>query len=294
MEFLIEIVQLLVYGIIEGFTEWLPISSTGHLLLLEKLWPLPFTADMQSFFRVAIQLAAMLAVLFFFWNELWPLRHSTLPDRPHLYWDQTILLLWAKLLLACLPAAIVGLLFNDVLEELFYKPLTIAIALITVGLLFLLAEFALRGQTPRVESLQDISWLSALLIGLAQVLAAIFPGVSRSGACILAALLLAVGRPTAASFSFFLGIPVMGGASLLYLLKLDALPDTEALLALLLASLAAFLTAFLSLRLLMNFVRQHSFNVFAWYRIALGLLVLFVLVLLPLLSGSPRPAPASG
>ncbi|MDO5015443.1 MAG: undecaprenyl-diphosphate phosphatase [Eubacteriales bacterium] len=291
MDKLWEIVKLFIYGLVEGITEWLPVSSTGHLLLLEEHLPLNFSDKFLAFFRIVIQLAAILAVIIYFWQEIWPVKslaglsggyqgNLIKEENPVLlrlgsyYLDRATIFLWLKIILACLPAAIVGLLWDDVFEAKFYNPFSVSLALIIVGVCFILIE-SLQGQaTPRYQSVADITWQMALFIGLFQMLAGVFPGVSRSGACILAGLILGLARPAAAAFSFYLAIPVMLGASFLKLLRLDLAPGSYELLGLALASLVAFIVSMLTIRFFLGFVRSHSFLPFAIYRIILGFVVL--------------------
>ena len=187
---------------------------------------------------------------------------------------QDVLVLWAKLLLACVPAAIIGLLFDDLIEKNFYKPISVALALIIVGLLFIFAEMALKGKRPRIQALNEISWGLALIIGLFQVLAAVFPGVSRSGATILGALIFGVSRKVASEFTFLLALPVMLGASLLKLLRLNYLPHASDMVILFFACLSAFIVSILTMRFLIGYVQKHDFKLFGYYRIGLGLLVM--------------------
>lgn len=183
-------------------------------------------------------------------------------------------MLWAKLLLACVPAAIVGLFFDDLIEKHFYNPLPVALALIIVGLLFIIVEQSLKGKHPRILTLNEMSWSLALIIGLFQVLAAVFPGVSRSGATILGALIFGVSRKVASEFTFLLALPVMLGASLLKLLRLNYQPQAIETVILLVACLSAFIVSILTMRFLISYVQKHDFKAFAYYRIALGVLVL--------------------
>lgn len=266
-----EILKLILYGLVEGITEWLPVSSTGHLILLEKFLPLQLSPEFLALFRIVIQLAAILAVVIYFWPQLWPIKRQT--------WDLDILSLWGKILLACVPAGIVGLCLDEFFEKYFYNPLSVALALILVALVFLLVESRQTGQTPRIVHHRQITWQIALLIGCFQMLAGVFPGVSRSGACIIGGLILGLSRPAASEFSFYLAIPVMAGASLLKLLRLPVSASSMELLALALACLVAFATSLLTIKYFLAYVRSHSFRGFAYYRIALGLVILLFLAL---------------
>ena len=282
-----EILKLILYGLVEGITEWLPVSSTGHLILLEKFLPLQLSPEFLALFRIVIQLAAILAVVIYFWPQLWPIKRQTQhPSRARLHplgsawaWDLDILSLWGKILLACVPAGIVGLCLDEFFEKYFYNPLSVALALILVALVFLLVESRQTGQAPRIVHHRQITWQIALLIGCFQMLAGVFPGVSRSGACIIGGLLLGLSRPAASEFSFYLAIPVMAGASLLKLLRLPVSACSMELLALALACLVAFATSLLTIKYFLAYVRSHSFRGFAYYRIALGLVILLFLAL---------------
>lgn len=384
-DFISRILTAIVYGVVEGVSEWLPISSTGHLILLEAILPLRMSAAFGSAFRIVIQLGAVMAVPLLYWSVIWPFgkprqpqihalgnhppvrpqqhphpvrsqlrpqafhpqqrpqpgREAMKPGRPvngkqgraqsqvgfsnlqrvqrpdlqqerrsperSLYRTRPaagsqpvldlsalpqpkedpvkgsqrssflrteVLVLWAKLLLACVPAAIVGLFFDNLIEDNFYKPLPVALALIIVGILFIIVEQALKGKNPRILTLNEITWSLALVIGLFQVLAAVFPGVSRSGATILGALIFGVSRKVASEFTFLLALPVMLGASLLKLLRLNYQPQAIDTVILLVACLSAFIVSILTMRFLISYVQKHDFKTFAYYRIALGVLVL--------------------
>ncbi len=381
-DFISRILTAIVYGVVEGVSEWLPISSTGHLILLEAILPLRMSAAFGSAFRIVIQLGAVMAVPLLYWSVIWPFGkprqpqihalgnrppvrpqqrpqaglndaglnhgqpHSRKPERaqspvrasvpqrvarpaapqtlrPDLQQEKRraerpayryqplngpkpdanafpprqmsvssrqtqtvkgqrsfsflrpdVLMLWAKLLLACVPAAIVGLFFDDLIEKHFYNPLPVALALIIVGLLFIIVEQSLKGKHPRILTLNEMSWSLALIIGLFQVLAAVFPGVSRSGATILGALIFGVSRKVASEFTFLLALPVMLGASLLKLLRLNYQPQAIETVILLVACLSAFIVSILTMRFLISYVQKHDFKAFAYYRIALGVLVL--------------------
>lgn len=293
----LDIFKSVIYGIVEGVTEWLPISSTGHLLLLERL--LPFraggdaisNASFFSFYLVVVQLGAVLAVVVTFWRQLWPFpRQRSLAQplapqgqltpfrvgRTAFVMDHGILRLWIMILIACVPAAIVGVLFDEKIEAVFYNPWTVAIMLILVGAAFLLAEsfIAKKKKKPQVKTLEDIDWKIALLIGVFQLVAAILPGTSRSGATILGGLLLGMTRPVAATFTFFLAVPVMMGASLLKLLKLSAAFNAVQWFSILVGMGVAYLVSILIIRFLLNYIRRHNFRIFALYRIVLGLVVI--------------------
>lgn len=268
---LIEILKVIFLGIVEGITEWLPISSTGHMLLVDEFITLQMSDAFKEMFFVVIQLGAILAVVLLFFHKLWPF--SANRARPV---RQDVLRLWGKVLVASLPAAIIGVPFDDAIDALFYdSPFVIAAALIVYGVLFIVLENrnARDLHRKRLNDLEELSYAQALLIGAFQVLALV-PGTSRSGSTILGAMILGLARPAAAEFSFYMSIPVMFGASLLKLLKFGlAFTGTEAGL-LLAGMLTAFVVSVLAIKFLMAFVQRHDFKVFGWYRIALGALVI--------------------
>ena len=273
----LEILKSIFYGIVEGITEWLPISSTGHMILLEEILPMNVSASFWEVFLVVVQLGAILAVVLLYWKKLFPLNLSN-KNRPLLRYD--ILQLWFKILVACIPAAIVGLLFDDWLNEHLYNSVVVAIMLILVGLAFLFLENRNRYQRARVTALSQITYRDALIIGIFQLIAAIFPGTSRSGATIIGALMIGVSRTIAAEFTFFLAIPVMFGASLLKLVKFGLAFSGMELGLLFVGMLSAFIVSLLVIRFLMAYIKKHDFKVFGYYRIALGIVVLaFFLIL---------------
>lgn len=267
----LEILKSIFYGIVEGITEWLPISSTGHMILLEEILPMNVSASFWEVFLVVVQLGAILAVMLLYWKKLFPLNLSN-KNRPLLRYD--ILQLWFKILVACIPAAIVGLLFDDWLNEHLYNSVVVAIMLILVGLAFLFLENRNRYQRARVTALSQITYRDALIIGIFQLIAAIFPGTSRSGATIIGALMIGVSRTIAAEFTFFLAIPVMFGASLLKLVKFGLAFSGMELGLLFVGMLSAFIVSLLVIRFLMAYIKKHDFKVFGYYRIALGIVVL--------------------
>ena len=257
---------VLLYGILEGVTEWLPISSTGHLLLLEPLVPLPFSAAVTELFDVVVQLGAILAVVVLFWRRLCPLGGGKTPAE-----RRCITALWGKVLLATLPAALVGLLLDDWITQRLYRASVVAAALIGYGVLLLFSR-KWQKQAPFRGELDVLPWRTAFLVGVLQV-AALVPGTSRSGVTVLGATALGVSRTGAAEFSFFLGVPTMLGASALkgvkFFLAGHTLTGGDAVL-LCVGTLAAFVTSLVVMRFLMDFVRRHSFAGFGVYRILLG------------------------
>ena len=273
---LIEILKAVLFGIVEGITEWLPISSTGHMILVDQFVHLNVSADFYKMFEVVIQLGAIMAVVVLFWNKLWPFHMKN--EKPA--WKDGALSMWLKIIVAVIPAAIIGVLFDDKIDELFYHPVPVAIALIVVGVLFIVVETIMKGKKPSIRNIGQITYKAAVIIGLFQVLAAVFPGTSRSGATISGALLIGVSRATAAEFTFFLAVPVMFGASLLKVIKYIAagvaMTGSE-LVILVIGTLVAFIVSVFVIKFLMSYIKKHDFKVFGWYRIVLGILVLLIL-----------------
>ena len=280
----IELLKVIILGIIEGITEWLPVSSSGHILLFDSVWGLNQTDAFKEIFLYFVQAGAILAVIVLFFAKLCPFKLTQkangadgAPIKRRLYSDKQTWLLWAKIAVACIPAAVVGILF-DMPDE----PAIIAVTLIVYGIAFLFME-SNKNKQFKVDDVHGITWVQALIIGGAQVLSVI-PGTSRSGVTILAALLLGISRPAGAEFTFFLAIPVMLGASLLKIVKnfSEVLAFGVEWVYLLTGFAVAFAVSMLCIKLLMNFVKKHDFKVFGWYRIALGLVVLGVFIV-PLL-----------
>lgn len=271
---MIELLKAAFYGLVEGITEWLPISSTGHLILLNELLPMNVTKDFWDMFLVVIQLGAIMAVVILFWNTIFPFSFQNISKDKSSFIKKDVFSMWFKALVSCVPAAIIGILFDDQLDALFYNGVSVALALIIFGVGFIVIENRNKHVTSSINSLADISYKTALLIGLFQLVAAIFPGTSRSGATILGALLIGVSRKVAAEYTFILAIPVMFGASLLKLIKFGVpLTSTEAAI-LLVGCIVAFGVSILVIRFLMGYIRKHDFKIFGWYRIALGICVL--------------------
>lgn len=270
----LELLKSLFLGVVEGITEWLPISSTGHLILVDEFIKLNVTTEFMDMYRYVIQLGAILAVLLLFFHRLNPFSPRKSVRQKRDTWN-----LWGKVVLACIPSAVVGLPLNDWMDEHLMTPWVVAAALILYGLGFLYLENLHR--TPSIRSTGDITWKTALLIGLFQTLS-IIPGTSRSGATILGAILIGCARPAAAEFSFFLAIPTMVGVSVLKLGKFFAeklmagepffTGEEAAILAV--GFVVSFVVSVLCIRFLMNFVKKHDFKIFGWYRIVLGALVL--------------------
>lgn len=271
---IIEILKAALFGIVEGVTEWLPISSTGHMILLNEFVTLNVSGDFWEMFLVVIQLGAILAVVLLFWDKIFPFRFQ---EKPVVQKD--IFTLWFKILVACVPAAIVGLAFDDVLDALFYNPWCVAVALIVFGIAFILIENRNKEMKPKITGLDDITYRTALMIGIFQLIAAVFPGTSRSGATIVGALLIGVSRTVAAEFTFFLAIPVMLGASLLKLVKFGFSFTGGELVILAVGMVVAFFVSVAVIRFLMGYIKRHDFKVFGWYRIVLGAFVLLYFVI---------------
>ncbi len=271
---MIEILKAALFGLVEGITEWLPISSTGHMILLNEFVTLNVSKDFWDMFLVVIQFGAILAVVLLYWKTIWPLGLHRHRKRTRIILKKDTLMLWAKTIVACLPAAVVGVLFDDWLNEHLYNWLVVAIMLILVGIAFIVIETVYRGRKAKTDDLNDISFQQAFLIGLFQLIAAIFPGTSRSGATIIGGLLIGVSRTVAAQFTFVLAIPVMAGASLLKIVKYGFSFSSMELAILATGMIVAFAVSIVVIRFLMGYIRQHDFKVFGWYRIVLGVLVI--------------------
>lgn len=266
----IEILKVIFLGIVEGITEWLPVSSTGHMLLVDEFLQLGTSEAFKEMFFIVIQLGAILAVVVLFFHKMLPFQ---VKDRAKPFWKKDTLSLWLKVVVACIPGAAVTLLFDDYIEAHLHTPIVIAGALIVYGVAFILVESWNRTRRPRVRTLTDISYRTAFCIGLFQVLS-IIPGTSRSGSTIIGALILGVSRVAAAEFTFFLAVPVMFGMSALKLLKFGFAFTGAELVTLLIGMAVAFLVSLAVIKFLMNYIRKHDFKAFGWYRIALGALVL--------------------
>lgn len=265
----LEILKAILFGIVEGITEWLPISSTGHMILLNEFVTLNVSQEFWDMFLVVIQLGAILAVVLLFWNKIFPFRFGHGPVV-----QKDIFVLWFKILVSCVPAAVIGLAFDDELDALFYNPWCVAVALIVFGVAFLVIENRNADAEPKITDLGDITYRTAFMIGIFQLIAAVFPGTSRSGATIVGALLIGVSRTAAAEYTFVLAIPVMLGASLLKVLKFGFHFTGAEAAILFTGMLSAFLVSVLVIRFLMGYIRKHDFKIFGWYRIVLGAAVL--------------------
>ncbi|MDR1696485.1 MAG: undecaprenyl-diphosphate phosphatase [Endomicrobium sp.] len=269
MDFL-EIVKVIIIGIIQGVTEWLPISSTGHMILADEFIKLNISAAFKEMFLVVIQFGSILAVAALYWKTLLPVSF----ENKKIALKKDTVIMWVKIAVSCLPAAVVGLLFDDKLNELFYNYTVVAIMLILFGVFFIIVENRNKSALPKVNSIAQITYAAALIIGMFQLIAAVFPGTSRSGATIIGGLLLGVSRTVAAEYTFFLAVPVMFGASALKLLKFGLNFTAAETITLLIGLSVAFAVSIISIRFLMGYIKKHDFKVFGWYRIVLGLLVL--------------------
>ena len=274
-----EIIKTVILGIVEGITEWLPISSTGHLILVGEFLNLDKSDEFKEMFDVVIQLGAIMAVVVIFWKKLWPFgkKNNAHPLNKSSFGQmikKDIFMMWFKVLVACLPAAVIGLLLDDWIDEHLYNPWTVAIALIVFGIAFIIIENWNKGKKPKINTIAELTFNTAFIIGVFQLIAAIFPGTSRSGATIVGALLIGVSRTVAAEFTFYLAIPVMFGASLLKLVKFGFNFSGSELVVLLTGCVVSFLVSIFVIKFLMDYIKKHDFKVFGWYRIILGLLVL--------------------
>ena len=274
-----EIIKTIILGIVEGITEWLPISSTGHLILVSEFLNLDKSDEFKEMFDVVIQFGAILAVVVIFWKKLWPFgkKDNAHPLNKSPFGQmikKDIFEMWFKVLAACIPAAAVGLLLDDWIDEHFYNPWTVAVALIVFGTAFIVVENWNKGKNPKIKTISELTFKAALIIGGFQLIAAVFPGTSRSGATIVGALLIGVSRTVAAEFTFYLAIPVMFGASLLKLVKFGFDFTGSELVVLLVGCIVSFLVSVFVIKFLMDYIKKHDFKVFGWYRIVLGILVL--------------------
>ncbi len=271
---LIELLKVIILGIIEGITEWLPISSTGHMLLAEEFIHLKVTDEFMEMFRVVIQLGAILAVVILYFNKLNPFAPSKSKEEKAATWD-----IWFKVVVGCIPAGIIGVLFDDWFDAHFYNYQTVAVTLIVYGILFIIVENRNKGRSAKITKFSELTYTTALLIGIIQILS-IIPGTSRSGSTILGAILLGTSRYIAAEYSFFLSIPIMFGASLIKVVKFgfDFTGTEIAFLAM--GMVVAFLVSVLAIRFLIGFIKKNDFKAFGWYRIVLGVVVLAYFIFL--------------
>lgn len=288
---ILELLKVIILGIVEGITEWLPISSTGHMILVDEFIKLDVSHEFKDFFLVVIQLGAILAVVVLYWNKLWPFYIRPVSKKTQMaiakqpaalrglmtfiekFCDKDKWMLWFKILVACLPTIVIALPFNDMIEEKFNNYVVVAIALIVYGVIFIFIENYNKKRRPTCRSLQDMSFKTAFLIGVFQVLSVI-PGTSRSGSTIIGGILVGTSRTVAAEFTFFLAIPVMVGASLLKLVKFGFAFTASEVMILITGMAVAFIVSILAIKFLMGYIKKHDFKAFGWYRIVLGILVL--------------------
>lgn len=273
--YIINILKSILFGIVEGITEWLPISSTGHMILLEKICQFKgVRPEFFEMFLVVIQLGAIMAVIVMFWNKLWPFRRVPVSDTKKVVKVRMASLnLWFKVLVGSIPAGVLGLIFDDLLDKYLYNHITVAITLIIYGILFIVIEFFNKKRRPRVRKLSELTYKDAFLIGLFQALSLI-PGTSRSGSTILGGISIGTSRTVASEFTFFLAVPAMLGASALKLLKFGLNFSVMEFVILINGMIVAFAVSLLCIRFLMNFIKKHNFNFFGIYRIILGAIVL--------------------
>ena len=287
----LEFIKVVILGIVEGITEWLPISSTGHMILVDEFIKMEMTPEFKDFFLVVIQLGAILAVVVLYWSKLWPfyIREISPKKRKELnrmnpvsrmaltfvekFCNKDKWILWFKILVACIPTIVIALPFNDIIEEKFNNYVVVAIALIVYGVIFILIENYNKRRKPVCTSLEELSFGTAFKIGIFQVLSVI-PGTSRSGSTIIGGILVGTSRTVAAEFTFFLAIPVMFGASLLKLVKFGFVFTPAEILTLVTGVVVAFFVSIIAIKFLMGYIKKHDFKAFGWYRIVLGILVL--------------------
>lgn len=273
-----DIIKSIILGIIEGITEWLPISSTGHLIIADEFIKLGMTDEFMEMFNVVIQLGAILAVVVIFWNKMWPFTADKTKGYNYItkgngLIKKDVMDMWFKVIAAMLPAAIVGIPFDNYFEKHFHNWQVVSAALIVYGVLFIVIEKINKNRKPKVNSIPELSYKTALLIGCFQALSLI-PGTSRSGSTILGAMILGVSRVAGAEFSFFLAVPVMFGASLIKLLKFGFMFTGMELAVLAVGTLTSFIVSVIAIKFLISYVRRHDFSLFGYYRIALGVIVI--------------------
>ena len=266
---MIEVLKAILFGVVEGITEWLPISSTGHMILLDEFVKLNVSKEFLDLFLVVIQLGAILAVVVIYWNKLIPL--ST---KHGLHISRRKCKMWVKIIVASIPAGVVGILWDDVFTKYFYNYQTVAIMLILVGVVFIIIERSNKNKIAKIDSIDDISYGQAFLIGVFQMIAAIFPGTSRSGSTIVGSLMLGISRTAAAEFTFFLAVPAMFGGSAIKILKYSGGFNSAEVALLAIGMIVAFVLSIIAIKLLMSYIKKHDFKVFGWYRIILGIAVI--------------------
>ncbi|WKY44818.1 undecaprenyl-diphosphate phosphatase [Eubacteriaceae bacterium ES2] len=266
---ILELLKAIFLGIVEGITEWLPISSTGHMIIVDQFIQLSLPDSFKEMFFVVVQLGAILAVVYLYWPRLVPISRK----KGKFVLKKNTTILWSKIIVACLPAGVIGLLFDDFINATFYNYVVVAIMLIIYGVLFIVIEDRNKGKKPVITKLSELDYKTALYIGLFQVLALI-PGTSRSGATIIGAMIMGTSRTVAAEFTFFLAIPIMFGASLLKLVKFGFNFTGLEFFVLIFGMLSAFITSILAIKFLMGYIKKNDFKIFGWYRIILGIIVI--------------------
>ena len=266
---MIEVLKAILFGVVEGITEWLPISSTGHMILLDEFVKLNVSKEFLDLFLVVIQLGAILAVVVIYWNKLIPL--ST---KHGLHISRRKCKMWVKIIVASIPAGVVGILWDDVFTKYFYNYQTVAIMLILVGVVFIIIERSNKNKIAKIDSIDDMSDGQAFLIGVFQMIAAIFPGTSRSGSTIVGSLMLGISRTAAAEFTFFLAVPAMFGGSAIKILKYSGGFNSAEVALLAIGMIVAFVLSIIAIKFLMSYIKKHDFKVFGWYRIILGIAVI--------------------
>lgn len=276
MNLVIELLKAIILGIVEGITEWLPVSSTGHMILVDEFIKLDVSPEFKEMFLVVVQLGAILAVVLLFWKKLVPFKIQK--ESKKIEWKPDKLNMWIKIMLSCIPAAIVGILWDDELDSMFYNYYTVAVMLILFGIVFIVIEWMNKDRKPKINKISQISYKAALIIGAWQLVAAVFPGTSRSGATIIGALLLGISRTVAAEYTFFLAVPVMFGASALKIIKFGFNYSASEVIILLSGIIVAFFVSLFAIKFLMGYIKKHDFTVFGWYRIALGTIVLIYFI----------------
>ena len=283
---MLEIIKSIIFGIVEGITEWLPISSTGHMILLDEFIKMDVSDKFREMYLVVIQLGAIMAVVLLFWWRIWPfckeenfkkhyVKHKVAGFLDNFkFIKQDIFIMWFKIVAACVPAIIVEVAFGDNLEKWFYNYKTVAIMLILIGIVFIIVEEKNKKNIPSVNKIGQITYTTAFWIGMFQLVAAVFPGTSRSGATIIGGLILGLSRTVAAEFTFYLAIPVMFGASLIKIIKFGLGFSALEAGILLTGMLTAFIVSLFVIKFLMGYIKKHDFQIFGWYRIVLGILVM--------------------
>ena len=263
---LIEVLKAVIFGIVQGITEWLPISSTGHMILLDELVVLDVSAEFMEMFLVIIQFGSILAVVLLFWDKIWPFSYEGKVGI-----NKEVVSIWPKIIVACVPAGVVGLLWSDELNSLFFKVPVVIAMLVIFGILFLVVEEKNKKKEPVMVNMADLTYRAAIWIGMFQLIAAVLPGTSRSGATIIGALMIGVSRVAAAEFTFLLAVPVMFGASLVKLAGFGLSFTREEGVILITGMVVAFLVSVAAIRFLMGFIKKHDFKIFGWYRIGLAI-----------------------